>query len=205
VGQLVYDRLRGQAECGVTSFGDLGGELAERIARTPAIAGRMGQLTPEGLGHATVYGLLRHSTELSGSTLYLPCPGRLPLKNVPLVGRFGPATSDEQLAHLLDLAAHSEPAACLEVELNHPTVEVVRDLGGRLAKLLAAKPLPPGRTLVLLVPANSGKALGNYITRWGTLEVDLIVIDEVPLGEGQFVRVGRAREGVVPLWLYAVQ
>ena len=58
---------------------------------------------------------------------------------------------------------------------------------------------------MLLVPANFGKVLGNYITRWGTLDEDLIVVDEVPLGDGQFVRLGRTREGVVPLWLYAIR
>jgi ethanolamine utilization protein EutA len=205
VGQLVYDHLRGQAEQSATRFGDFGGELAARIAGAPAITDRMGRLAPEGLGRATVYGLMRHSTELSGSTLYLPHPERLPLANVPLVGRFGPATSDEKLTFLLDLAAHGEPAACLQVELAQPTLDVVRNLGQRLARLLAERPRPPGHTLVLLVPANSGKVLGNYITRWGTLEVDLIVVDEVPLGEEQFVRLGRAREGVVPLWLYSVQ
>jgi ethanolamine utilization protein EutA len=205
VGQLVYERLSGQPCGGTTRFGDLGGELADRIVRAPAITGRMGELVPEGLGRATVYGLLRHATELSGSTLYLPHPERLPLKNIPIVGRFGPYTTEEQLSQLLDLAARSVPAGCLQVELDQPALETLRDLGGRLAKLLVARPLPPERTLVLLVPANVGKVLGNYITRWGTLDVDLIVVDEVPLGDGQFVRLGRTREGVVPLWLYAIR
>ena len=205
VGQLVYQHLGGQGTGGATQFGDLGGELAQRIARTAAIATRMSTFTPEGLGRATVYGLLRHNTEVSGSTLFLPHPERLPLKSVPIIGRIGRKPSDEQLGQLLALVASSAPAACLQVELDQPTLEAVRDLGNRLASLLASRPLPPGTTLVLLLAANAGKVLGNYVTRWGTIDADAIVVDEVPTSDAQFVRLGRAREGLVPLWLYAAR
>jgi ethanolamine utilization protein EutA len=203
VGQLVYDQLGGATRVGVTQFGDLGGELAARIARSRSITGRMRRMTPEGLGRATVYGLLRHSTELSGATIYLPHPEQLPLKNVPIVGRVGPQATEEQLAQALELVSQSVPAAGLQVELERQDLEAVRGLGNRLAKLLAARSLARDVTLVLLVPSNLGKVLGGYITRWGTLDVSLIVVDEVPLRDAQFVRLGRPREGIVPLWLYA--
>lgn len=78
-------------------------------------------------------------------------------------------------------------------------------MGSRLAKLLTARAFPTGHTLVLLTGGNSGKALGNYITGWGSLESEVIVLDEVPPRDAQYVRIGRLREGLVPLWLYAVQ
>jgi ethanolamine utilization protein EutA len=205
VGQLVYDQLQGATPLGVTQFGDLGGELAARIAQSRSISGRMRQMAPEGLGRATVYGLLRHSTELSGATIHLPHPEQLPLKNVPIVGRVGPWATDEQLAQALELVARSVPAGCLQVELERQDLQAVRGLGNRLATLLAARPLARDVTLVLLVPSNLGKVLGGYITRWGTLDVSLIVVDEVPRRDAQFVRLGRLREGIVPLWLYAVR
>jgi ethanolamine utilization protein EutA len=210
VGQLVYQQQGGGPPLGITHFGDLGGELAERIVREQRIVERMQGLVPEGLGRATVYGLLRHSTELSGSTLYLPHPERLPLKNVPIVGRLAPAASDERWRQALALAAVSEPAACLQIELakkesDGQNLDEVRALGTRLAGFLQERPMPAGRPLVVLVPANLGKVLGNYITQWSTLETELIVIDEVPTRDAQFVRLGRLREGVVPLWLYAVR
>jgi ethanolamine utilization protein EutA len=65
--------------------------------------------------------------------------------------------------------------------------------------------MPPDHVLVLLVPANLAKVLGGYITRWGTMNTDLIVVDEVPKRDAQFVRLGRVRQGVVPLWLYAAR
>ncbi len=205
VGQLVYDRLRGLPAGAMTQFGDLGGELAERIASSPAFVDRLGGLAPEGLGRATVFGLLRHSTQLSGTTLYLPDPARLPLKNVPIVGRIGPTSTDEQLTQAIELAGRAAGAACLQVDLEQFDLELVRGLGTRLAERLASRPLPAGQTLVLLVPINLGKVLGGYITRWGTLPLELIVVDEVPYRDAQFVRLGRWQEGVVPLWLYAVR
>lgn len=205
VGQLLYDLLAGKKPGGKSRFGDLGEELAARLIGSPQIAGRIGPFTPPGLGRATVFGLLRHSTELSGTTIYLPRPNRLPLRNVPLIGQIDVHASEPRLGQLLELAARATPAACLRVEVDPSSLDDVRALGSRLAKLLAAGALPGGQTLVLLTGGNSGKALGNYITGWGALESDVIVIDEVPPRDAQYVRIGRLREGLVPLWLYAVQ
>lgn len=204
VGQLVY-RLRTSGEpLKPAEFGDLGGELAEALANCPAIADRL-RFIPEGLGHATVFGLLRHSTEVSGATLYLPNPERLPLSDVPLVGRVSRDSSQAQIAKLLELVAAAGRAGALQVELASQDLDDLRQIGERLASGLASHPLSRGTTLVLLVDANLGKTLGHYVTRWGKLDVDLIVIDEVPVRDAQFVRLGRLRETVVPLWLYAVR
>jgi ethanolamine utilization protein EutA len=203
VGQLVYQMRQAQTDFAPTEFGDLGGELARGILRCDAIAKRL-TLVPQGLGRATVLGLLRHSTELSGSTLYLPHPERLPLENVPIVGQIDEHCSSDQIVPLLQLAAAAEHAAAIQVDLPQD-LAAVRQVGELLATALANNPLPAGTTLVLLLESNLGKALGNYVTRWGKLEVDLIVIDEVPRRDAQFLRLGRPRETVVPLWLYAVR
>lgn len=204
VGQLVY-RLRASGERpGPTVFGDLGGELALAILNCPALADRL-QLMPEGLGHATVFGLLRHSTEVSGATLFLPDPGRLPLADVPLVGSVNRASTGAEIAELLNLVAAAGRAGAVQVELALQNLDDLRHVGEALASSLAARPLPRGTTLVLLVNANLGKTLGHYLTRWGKLDVDLIVIDEISPRDAQFVRLGRLRETVVPLWLYAVR
>jgi ethanolamine utilization protein EutA len=205
VGQLIYDSLAGKPNQGPSRFGDLGEELAARLASAPQLASRVWPFKPTGLGRATVLGLLRHSTELSGTTIYLPRPDRLPLKNVPLVGRIDTTTKDTRVRQLLDLAARAKPAGCLRVDLDAANIDDVRAVGGRLAKLLADGVFPVDRTLVLLTSGNAGKALGNYITGWGALKSDVIVIDEVPPREAQFVRIGRLREGLLPLWFYAVQ
>lgn len=204
VGQLAYHLRAGGVANKLAEFGDLGGELAEAILACPSIADRL-TLTPEGLGHATVFGLLRHSTELSGTTLYLPHPERLPLADVPLVGSINTETPDARLAELLALVTVSGRAAALRVDLAQQEPQSLRQLGELLTRGLAAHPLPQGTTLVLLVEANLGKTLGHLVTRWGKLDVDLIVLDEVPPRDAQLVRVGRLRESVVPLSLYAVR
>jgi ethanolamine utilization protein EutA len=203
VGQLVYQMRREPTDFAHTEFGDLGGELARGILRCDAIARRL-TLVPQGLGRATVLGLLRHSTELSGSTLYLPHPERLPLENVPIVGQLDEHSSSDRFVSLLELVAAAGHAAAIQVDLPQD-LSAVRQVGELMATALASHPLPDGLTLVLLLESNLGKALGNYVTRWGKLEVDLIVIDEVPRRGAQFLRLGRRRETVAPLWLYAVR
>src|SRR5690606_24368712 len=104
-------------------------------------------------------------------------PQRLPLPNVPLLGRITAETTDAQIVALLELAAACDVAAALQIELPRADAPSVRQAGERLARLLEQHPLPPGTMLVVLVEANLGKTLGNYITRWGTLNLDVIVVD----------------------------
>ncbi len=205
VGQLIYDARRGSPPPRTTEFGDLGGELAGRLSRSPLLARRSRGLEPEGLGRSTAYGLLRHRTELSGATLYLPDPARLPLKNVPIVARLSADASESELKHAVQLAVRCRPAGCLQIGVECQQLDELRTLGERLARALETSDGGGDQTLVVLVPGNLGKVLGNYATRWGRLARDLIVVDEVPMREAQFVRLGRMREGVVPLWLYAVR
>ena len=152
-----------------------------------------------------MFGLLRHSTELSGSTLYLPQPERLPLRNVPILGTITAATSANQVAALAALASPGVPAVAWRVDLTQHYLAAVRQLATAITDGLTLHPLPRDMLLVLLVPANLGKTLGNLVTRWGTLKLDLAVIDEVPVGDGQFVRLGRLCDGVVPLWLHSTR
>lgn len=205
VGRLAYQLLSNGVDPRVTEFGDLGGELAARLIERPAIEQRLLPARPEALGRATVFGLVRYSTELSGTTLYLPHPELLPLANVPIVGRIDSSTTDEQLANVLELIAGCHPAGCMQVELDSHDLAAIQSFAERLNHHLARRPLCAGQTLVLLTAANLGKLLGSYITQWGTRGPQLVVIDEVPLRDAQFVRLGRLHDGLVPLWLHAVR
>ena len=205
VGQLVYAQRAAGSPGPITQFGDLGGELATRVSQSSTIASRLDAVVPEGLGRATVYGLLKHNTELSGTTLYLPKPERLPLKNIPIVGTLGLDATDDELASMVDLAGRGAPGGCIEIGLEKQDLAAVRQLGNRLANCLQARPLPCDRVLILLVPENLGKVLGNYVSRWGTLEIDLIAIDEVPSRDARFLHLGRMQQGIVPVWLYGMQ
>jgi ethanolamine utilization protein EutA len=204
VGQLVYRQLAGEDGGATTQFGDLGGELASGIVRSAKLAGRIAGLKPQGLGRATVYGLLEHSAQLSGSTLYLPEPAWLPLKNVPIVGCVSARSTADELRTVFELATRGA-AGCLRVDVDERDPAAARDLGTRLAALLSARPLQPEQTLVILAAGNVGKVLGNYITAWRMLAARVVVIDEIPARDAQFVRLGRQNEGIVPVWLYALR
>jgi ethanolamine utilization protein EutA len=199
VGELAYRMARGESVPGTTAFGDLGIDLARRICRSPILSRNLASHIPSGLGRATVHGLTKHSTEISGATLFLPHPDVLPLTDLPILGQFSPESSDRELADLLDLAQRSATGACLRLEFEDVRAATLKTLGERLASLLGRISFPNGRPLVLLTPGNIGKTLGNYATRWGKLASYLIVIDEVPRRAAHFATIGRLRDGLVPV------
>jgi ethanolamine utilization protein EutA len=202
VGELLYARLQGNPLPETTSFGDLGIDLAARILASPLLSARL--LVPESTGRATSYGLLRHLTRLSGSTLYLPRPELLPLIDLPIFGRISSTSTDEELHAALALVRHCVRGGCLAVYLAGRGLAAVKELAGRLGQALRALDFPPSLPLVLLVPDNVGKALGGYATGWGRLPVTLIVLDEVAPRGARFVQIGHLEERVVPVSFYGM-
>ncbi|MFO0864656.1 MAG: ethanolamine ammonia-lyase reactivating factor EutA [Gemmataceae bacterium] len=96
VGELIYDHVRGKVWPGQTAYGDLGIDLARRILESPLLNRSTMDFQPQSGGRATVFGLLRYATEVSGSTLYLPITDILPLNDVPIFGSIDPSDSDER-------------------------------------------------------------------------------------------------------------
>jgi ethanolamine utilization protein EutA len=204
VGELIYARLNGAPWPRTTRFGDLGIDLARRVLDSPQWSARLRQHRPASAGRATVYGLLRHSTEISGNTLFLPEAEVLPLDDLPIFGCVSARMSQEHLEELLALAARSPRGGCLRVELDGPGTAAVRAVGQRLAAALARMGFPQERPLVLLLRENLGKTLGHYVTAWGALPLRLVVIDEVPVRDAQFARLGAVRQKVVPVSFYGL-
>lgn len=211
VGGLVYDILAGRALPPVTAYGDLGIELAERIARSPVLGRRV--LVPEGRGRATVYGLLRHQTQLSGATVFVPSHGRFPAGDLPILGALEGATatatataiaSDGELARLVALARAARPAGAIVVR-GPLDGRSLRDLGRALGAALRSHPDPaPLAPLVVLIEQNLAKALGGYATEWGRLPLPLIILDEVSPRGAALVRIGAPHGGVVPLSFFGM-
>ncbi len=204
VGELVYAHLRGKPLPPTTHYGDLGIDLARRILEAPWWTGQGAAFIPAGAGRATVYGLLRHTTLISGSTLFLPRPETLPLRDLPLFGRITEASDEEHLHHLLDLVRRSPRGGGIQVTLGRPGPEVVREVGARLARVLRAKDFPPAHPVVLFVAENLGKVLGQYATAWGALPLNLVVIDELAARDAQFAQVGSFQNQVVPVSFYGM-
>ena len=80
----------------------------------------------------------------------------------------------------------------------------VAELGRRLTRILDEIAFPPDRPFVILVQENVGKILGQYVTRWGALPLQIMVIDEVALRDAQFVQIGLPRHQIVPVSFYGL-
>ena len=207
IGELIYRGSVGVALPERTAFGDLGVELARGILASPVLNRDLERLRPDALGRATVYGLGLHSTELSGATLYLPDPALLPLSDLPIVARVPYDAERATLERALRLAPARSEGTCLQLIGDgsvSPDRERLKAFASTLNESLDAVGFPPERTMVLLTEHNLGKSMGNYLTEWGRRPRRLVVIDEIPDRQAQFVNVGRYRDGAVPVSCYGV-
>lgn len=202
VGELAYRAARGDALPPTTAFGDLGIDLARRIAQSPLLGRHLCTHLPAALGRATVLGMAIHHVHLSGATVFLPDPRILPLAELPIVSRLAHDAGDEAMGAALLLAWRAHSGGSIAVDLGDARQVTVRSFGQRLADALVASRFPAERPLVLLVEQNVGKALGNYATRWQSLPIKLIVLDELPDRGAAFVTLGAPTEQLVPVSFY---
>ncbi|MFT3767258.1 MAG: ethanolamine ammonia-lyase reactivating factor EutA [Minicystis sp.] len=201
VGELVHAIREGRPLPATTCFGDLGIDLARRIAASPVLGSRC--LAPASAGRATVIGLLRHATRVSGATVFLGAPERLPLRDLPIVGAISADPTAEQARPIVALAEASRSGACIVITGAIRGHAALRALGEALAAALAG--FPPDRPLVLLVAEDVGKALGGYVTAWGRAPRALYVLDEMAPDDAHFVHVGRPSGGVVPIAFHGIR
>jgi ethanolamine utilization protein EutA len=207
VGELVYAHAAGTPLPGRTYFGDLGVELADAILHSDTLSADVRTFVPENRGRATVYGMTLHSTEVSGTTLFLPDRGALPLRDLPVVAHLPSDAGQAAFGEALALARRSARGACIQVSHQRDArmrFEDVRRLGTSLARAFAVVPPPDGLPIVLLLTENVGKAVGSYASDWGRSPLNLIVIDEIPVRDAPFVNIGRDRNGIVPVSFYGM-
>lgn len=212
VGELIYLQALGESLPGTTFYGDLGIDLAQRILTSPILSANSQTIVPENLGRATVYGLTLHSTEVSGSTLFLPHPETLPFRDLPIVVRLPFNAAVEEIRRALSLIKKSCNGACIQIVADgdpgttatNSSLSRVKGLGMRLAEAMASEALTFGHPIVLLIPDNCGHVVGNYATNWKQLPVNLIVIDEIPDRNAQFVNIGRPHNNIVPVSFYGM-
>ncbi len=205
VGELVYAAAGGTPLPGTTAFGDLGVDLARRLLTHPAWSRSWLEYRPEGGGRATVAGLLRHATRISGASIHLPDRAVLPLADLPIVGTLSPDVDDALLGRVLELARRCSGGAAVRVRGMQATAEMVRGFGGRLATALAAGGWPAHLPLVLLLDTNCGQALGQAATAWGRLGVPLVVVDELDLPDARWATLGAVCDGVVPVSFHGLR
>jgi ethanolamine utilization protein EutA len=228
VGELIYAHLQGKPWPSTTYYGDLGIDLARRLLNqgsqlAPRVDPHSGSecapftvscqrwaedfraYQPASAGRATVYGLLRHTTKVSGSTVYLPQPDILPLDSMPILGSLSAGAGEALLRDLLELVRRSPHGGCLQVVAGGHGAAGVRDLGEKIRRVLQEEAFPAEHPLVLLVQENLGKVLGHYVTAWGALPLNLIVLDEIAVRNAQYAQIGALHDQVIPISFYGLR
>ncbi|HWY87025.1 MAG TPA: ethanolamine ammonia-lyase reactivating factor EutA [Gemmataceae bacterium] len=205
VGELLYARRGGAAWPVTTAFGDLGIDLARRLLERSPWSEHFRAHVPASCGRATVFGLLRHSTQISGNTIFLTRESLLPLHDLPILGRIGTTSSDEQIRTLLEMAQRSPRGGGLEVNLERIDAPTLSRFAERLAVQLEAVRFSPKHPLVLFVSRNVGKVFGKLITRWGRLPLALMVVDEIDVRSAQYANLGTLRNQVIPVSVFGLR
>jgi len=218
VGELIYGITTGKRIPSTTYFGDFGIDLATRIVQSQLLRESMEGFIPENMGRATVYGLAIHSTEISGSTLFLPTMDVLPLQDMPIVGKITMEEGLESIQKLLALVQNNgggaiqilsgEKEAQKNYVLEGPFTEKhqrVKALGQVICKSVESMGFSSDIPLVLLAPGNFGKSLGNYVSNWRKMAQKIVVIDEISDRNAHFVNIGRIHNNIVPVSFYGVQ
>ena len=204
VGELLYKISTNETLPTTTFYGDFGIDLAVAISKSAMLSVNLKTHIPEHKGRATVVGLTLHSTEISGSTIYLPNPSCLPLRDLPIIAKLAADSSIEQCNNVFALAVKRQSGACIQITACNNSLEQVRALAAQIKHALQANIYAPCQPIVILVEANIGKALGNYISNWGQLDYNLIVIDEVALRDAHFVHIGRVHQDMIPVSFYGL-
>jgi ethanolamine utilization protein EutA len=204
VGELLYKISAGEALPTTTYFGDFGIDLAQAISRSALLSADLKTCVPEHKGRATVVGLTLHSTEISGNTVYLPNPNCLPLRDLPIIAKLATDSSAEEWHAAFTLLQKRKLGACIQITPCNNTLEQVRELAALIKHALQANIHAPSQPIVILLEANIGKALGNYVSDWGQLDYNLIVIDEVALRDAHFVHIGSTHQGMIPVSFYGL-
>ena len=204
VGELLYKISAGETLPATTFYGDFGIDLALAISNSKLLSANLKNCIPDNKGRATVVGLTLHSTEISGNTVYMPKPNCLPQRDVPIIAKLATNSTIEQWYNAFALAAKRQQGACIQIAACNNTLEQVRALASQIKYALQSSQYLPSQLLIILVEANIGKALGNYISDWGQLDYNLMVIDEVALRDAHFVHIGRAHQSMIPVSFFGL-
>ena len=204
VGELLYKISANEPLPKTTFYGDFGIDLALAISRSALLSSDLKTCIPEHKGRATLVGLTLHNTEISGNTVCLPNPNCLPLRDLPIIAKLAANSRAEEWHTAFSLLQKRKLGACIQISPCDNTLEQVRALASQFKHALQASKYAPSQPIVILVEANIGKALGNYISNWGQLDYNLIVIDEVALRDAHFVHIGCTHQGMIPISFYGL-
>ena len=204
VAEYLYKRESAQ-------FGDLGFELAEALRHALAHRRDLPPVWDPGQGiRATVIGAAQFSVQISGNTILIADPHKLPLQNLPVMScRFELAddvSADAVAAEVrralvrCDIEDGASPIALSFSWSGDPSHARLHALGCGICAALP-RTLAQALPLVLLIDGDVGMSLGRIIRHEIAPAADVMAIDGVALKEFDYVDIGAVIEltNVVPV------
>lgn len=192
VGACYYEEAPCNTMAEIAAYGDVGPLLAQSLRRNTRLQALTVRRPPE-TRQATVLGAAGQTVTLSGSTIWAD-PTLLPLRNLPVLrptmpGRGGGPDFTRAVAEARSRWDLDEDAlVAIVVELS--TEIAYSGLTAVAADIVAYHDTRPGSgPLVLVMTQDFAQVLGQTVQalRPG---LPLLVIDQVGLGEGDFVDIG---------------
>jgi ethanolamine utilization protein EutA len=158
--------------------------------------------------YATVIGAGVHTTELSGSTIYISDPKVLPLRNIPVFRIDNPYGSKneimEEVRRKMDTFKNAEGQiipALLIPDLNNAKFDKIKNLAESI--FAAYRITNQQGPLIVICEGDLGKALGSVLKNLCGSLYDVISIDEISVKEGDYIDIGEPlyNGSVVPVIL----
>jgi ethanolamine utilization protein EutA len=192
-------------------FGDLGSDLAEELRHALAHRRDLPPVWDPGQGiRATVIGAAQFSVQISGNTILVADPDKLPLQNLPVLACDFPLDEDiapDAVAAVVrgalaraDFTEGESPVALSFPWRGDPSHARLHALADGICAALP-RTLREAMPLVLLIDGDVGKSLGRIIRHEVASAADVIAIDGVQLKEFDYVDIGSiiALTNVVPI------
>lgn len=198
VGALYYDRAPVRNVTEIARWGDVGPLLADSLRHNQRWA-KLRVERPEQTLRATVLGAASQQVTLSGSTIWAE-DSHLPLRNAPVIEprltESVPLLNDASaIAAALGTAVErwdrgegEEGDFVISLDLPQLKYEQIAALAEGISSF-AGRHLPKERPLVLVTEADYAQVLGQTIKQH-LPDVPLIVVDQIHLGEGDFIDIG---------------
>jgi ethanolamine utilization protein EutA len=195
VGRCYAEQSPTESVADVAAFGDVGPLLARALRDEPRLRQRTVRGAPETIG-ATVIGAASQTVTLSGTTIWVRAD-LLPLRDLPVVEPDvqDPTGDPEDLVAAIVAAtrrwdAEGDGRVAIAIEL--PTGLDYGQLATVAAGLdgYARRGLPAGIPLVVVTQEDYAQVLGQTLQAIHP-HLPLITIDQIGLGEGDFIDIGR--------------
>jgi ethanolamine utilization protein EutA len=192
-------------------FGDLGSDLAEQLRHALAHRRDLPPVWDPGQGiRATVIGTAQFSVQISGNTILVADPGKLPLQNLPVLAchfDLGDDVSSDAIAAGIrgalaraDFEEGQSPVALALPWRGDPSHARLHAVAAGICAALP-RTVEQELPLVLLIDGDVGKSLGRLIRQEIAPKAGVIAIDGVQLRELDYVDIGNIieRTNVVPI------